>query len=230
MKILWRVVTRFHDWNDLHYPSRLIDSAAATGAIGPVTWVITRQNAARRDMNISRANMGVQLMGQVRRHDNVLFLEAGGDGWDLLLVVPPFVQATNRLNGIGVLVLFFDRPALEQEAGSEQLWNGFRATHTPDDTEYAAIHPEDRWNQLRRTAYNPAVTYDPIFAGAAWANFLGPGHVEQFDCSALETVQAEWVDRGVFFRDPGPLGEVTSPTAEARLFAVTAAFRRALRS
>jgi hypothetical protein len=230
MHTLWRAATRFHNWNDRRFPAMLIDRAAAVGALGPATWAITPEDTPVRQVDFGGPDMGAQLLALVRPRSKILYLKAGGDGWYVLMVVPPFVRATNRLNGIGVVALVFDRPSLEDAAGSARLWSAFRATHTPEDTEYAMIHPEERWHELRGTAYNPAVTYDPMFAGAAWANFLGPGHVEQFDRTALGSVKAEWLDRGVFFRDAGPLGEATSAAAEARMLAVTEAFRRARRS
>lgn len=128
---------------------------------------------------------------------------------------------------MGVVALVFDQRAFEDGPGSERLWRAFRAAHAPENTEYAGIHPYDRWEQLSVTTYSPAITYGPMFDGAVWANFLGPGHVEQFDRAALGDVKAEWLDRGVFFRDKATLGEAASQATEARLRAVTDSFRRA---
>jgi hypothetical protein len=223
----WLATTRFHDWSDRVYPAALIDHALEVGALGKTTWVIPAEGKARAEVDIGPPNMGSRLLALVPPRTRVAFLEAGGDGWSLHVVLPSFLETTKRLNGIGIVSLLFDRPRLESVVGSDELWRVFQDAHAPSNTEYAGIHPYTAWERLRSTTYNPAVTYDPMFAGAVWANFLGPGHVEQFDRSKLSGVNAKWQEDGVYFRDQGPLAEAQSPAAEARLLQVTDAFRSA---
>jgi hypothetical protein len=224
---IWRVATRFHDWSNLRYPAAFVDFAARAGVLSDATWVRTSMGGQQRAVTVNGPALGEQLMARITDRGKVLFLAAGGNGWSLFLLIPPMAPATKRVNGISAIELEFNRPTLEDAAGSNALYNAFRGTHSATNTEYAGIHPAADWEKLRGTAYNPAVTYDPMFAGAAWANFLGPGHVEQFDRTALANVNAEWVEGGVFFRDEAPLGEAATPAAEGRLLAVTDLFRRA---
>jgi len=65
---------------------------------------------------------------------------------------------------------------------------------------------------LRAGPYQPAVTTGIAFAGVAWANFLGPGHLEDFDRTLFEfgdDFTAQWRgEEGLFVfagrSRPGP--------------------------
>lgn len=68
-------------------------------------------------------------------------------------------------------------------------------------------------------------------SGVLWANFFGPGHIDQFDEGLLRTLPAErcsWVGkRGLFLIDDASLAEIKEPKAEERLAELTAIFRAA---
>jgi hypothetical protein len=139
------------------------------------------------------------------------------------------------VDGISIAALVFDGERFADHQQSASLARAFRAVHGPDSTEYAGIHWYERWTDLSDSVYSPAVTYTPMFCGVMWANFLGPGHIEQFDramlTSSLPSQNCTWIDgRGLFLIAPASLAEIKAPDAEARLFALTDIFRAARRA
>jgi hypothetical protein len=133
---------------------------------------------------------------------------------------------------MNALQLRFDASALGAEE-LEGLVDAFFELHTPANTEYAVLHPYDHWVRFADQAYDNPVTIGPMFQGVFWTNFLGPGHIEEFDREKLADLPAyrvEWVPgpalRLVVHRDPR---DCAKPEVEARYLELTERFRSALR-
>lgn len=170
----------------------------------------------------------------MRKHNKVGYIEAGAKGsapWTLHLLVPPYNPKHQRVDGMCVAALTFDGKRYADSTGSAALAKTFRVVHSPDDTEYAGIHWYDQWERLNYTDYNPAVTYTPMFAGVVWANFLGPGHIDQFDKERLSNLPAAccaWIgERGLFLIDDVPLTDAGGPAAQLKFRRMTDIFRSA---
>lgn len=233
-EVLWLTATRFHDWSDRRFLTELLDRAADLGVIGPATWARSAVSGPPKPVILSRPGLGAKLLARVPKRHKILWLQAGGVGWRVLLLVPPFARAANRVNGMCIASIFFDGTPFADATGSDRLWEGFRSAHSPEDTEFAGLHPSARWDGLRRGPYSPAVTYDPMFAGVFWATYLGPGHIQRFDRAALGDLaparEVTWLgDRGLFLRVNEELGSATTPETEARMFELTARFRDAIK-
>ncbi|WP_181790957.1 hypothetical protein, partial [Myxococcus llanfairpwllgwyngyllgogerychwyrndrobwllllantysiliogogogochensis] len=152
--------------------------------------------------------------------------------WTLTVGISPFVATEGRVRGLNTFVFQFEGASYEDEAGSARLLKAFHAAHAPETTEFAAIHPLARYEDLESGDYNPAVTLGPMFAGVYWANFLGRGHLEQFDRKMLEQLpsdQVEWVDggKGLFLVVTPRLADATTPAVEAEMKRLTEVFRAA---
>ena len=127
----------------------------------------------------------------------------------------------------------FDLAGFASDERSAALIEAFLDTHTPTDTEYACIHPYERLQRMRDTVYKPPVTVTPMFAGVYWANFLGAGHIDQFDhdkLSRLDGYKVKWVDsRGLFLIVSSRITDAESAETEAKMQQLTDLFRGALR-
>ncbi|MEW7847661.1 hypothetical protein AB2N08_03075 [Massilia aurea] len=236
--LMWRSTSRFHDWKDGEFVTRLIGRAVDAGIIERVDWVKTTVVGKRCPVQIAAGpNLAAELFGKLRKGPRVQYLEAGADGefpWTLHLLLSPYDEVRQVVDGMAVCALQFDGAGFAEPAPSKVLAEAFRSVHTPDDTEYAGMHWLDRWDGLNDTVYNPAVTYTPMFSGVMWANFFGPGHIDQFDEAVLHTLPAghcSWVgERGLFLIDDASLAAIREPKAEDRLAELTAIFRSARRN
>lgn len=243
-EVLWRCASRFHDWADLKFPQRLLTEAATAGIVGPPEWLERDPGGPREPLGFgdpsdfkdaARFAAGLFAAGYAGRAGG--YLHAGGSAphpWALWLTLSTFDPEEGRVGGYNMLSLRFPRAPFEGPRRSAALLDCFTRTHTPGDTEFAAVHPARRWELLRTSLYDVAVTYDPMFAGVLWANFLGPGHVEQFDRAALDALTAyrvEWVGtRGLFLVVTPDLADADTPPAEREMQRLTEIFRRARRA
>jgi hypothetical protein len=123
---------------------------------------------------------------------------------------------------------------VEQGRGSQGLIDGFLAAHAAADTEYAVIHPYDHWSAFEDRHYRVPVTINLMFRGVFWANFLGHGHIEEFDLTKLQDLDAHLVrpvdGRGLFVVATPDVTSVDTPESEAVLLRLTQRFREALRA
>lgn len=233
--LMWRSASRVHDWTDRAFPLALLTQAEALGILMRVDWFATEGGGARRNLpSGGRGSLAEQLLAQVRPRARVGYLEAGADGenpWRLHLLLPKTDRSGQRVDGMSVAALQFDGQAFAPTAGSAQLAAGFRAVHSPVNTEYAGLHWHDDWQRLRDTTYARAVTYDPMFSGVVWANFLGPCHIDQFDrtmLQALPSTACHWMgDQGLFLMMQSSLVDTRGAAAEAELARLTDIFRAA---
>ena len=232
--LLWRSTSRFHDWNDGRFVTTLLTRAVEIGVLERVDWIATEANGDRQSVRLDdRAALPSELVKRVPRKP-VRYLEAGGDApapWSIQILIAPYIASERRVYGMDVVALLFDGRAFESNAGSSRLATTFRETHTLDDTEYAGIHWYERWMQLNNSTYDPAVTYTPMFSGVVWANFLGRGHLEQFDrhqLAALPPSQASWIgSEGLVLVADASLEAARGEPIESELARLTQIFRRA---
>jgi hypothetical protein len=131
-----------------------------------------------------------------------------------------------------MLNLEFDMPDEVGPEYSADLIEMFKGVHSPDDTEFACIHPYVRLLQLAAVGYAPPLVFAPMFAGVYWANFLGPGHLDKFDVERLRGLSAYLVefvgDEGLFLVASPRVDEATGEQAEREMRRLTDEFRRAL--
>lgn len=234
-EVLWRCASRFHDWADLEFPRRLMNEAASAGIIGPPEWLELDPRGPRLPVQAADPPRScAELFAGAAANSPPRYFHAGGGApheWTLSTGVSPFDPEAGRVDGYNMLDIRFPRAPFETPPRSAVLLDCFARTHTPADTEFAAVHPSRRWEQLRNSLYGVAVTYDPMFAGVLWANFLGPGHVEQFDPAALASLSAYKVERvgerGLFVFVTSDIAEAETPSAEREMLRLTEIFRRA---
>jgi len=237
-EIFWTALSRFHDWTDKKFPSRMLQNAVDAGLVGPVEWISVQERPRRplRLDDLSRLGESLFARAKPRPKHKIIVLEAGGTvpaPWRVTAHLPPFVPDENRLWGYGVVSIIFDQSRAETEAASAVILNAFAATNTPDVTEYACIHPYDRLLGLRAKEYDRPVTFTPFFAGAYWANFLGEAQLELFDLSRLRDLKAyrvSWTgDRGLLLVITPNLADAEKPESEREMERITEVFRKALK-
>ncbi|HVF48955.1 MAG TPA: hypothetical protein VNA19_02635 [Pyrinomonadaceae bacterium] len=233
--VLWRCVSRFHDWADRKFPQRIMREAASAGITGLPEWRELKPEGPREAVQVAdAASIGAELFEGVADDAPHVYLRTGGSTphpWVLSLALSSYDHEAGRVNGYNIISITFPRAAFDTPRRSAVLLDCFTRTHSPADTEFAAMHPAARWERLRTSLYDVAVTYDPMFAGVFWANFLGPGHVEQFDRDALRDLKAyrvEWVGtRGLFVVVAPDINDADTPAVEQEMQRLTEIFRRA---
>ena len=232
--ILWSCTSRFHDWTDRSFPMRLLREASAAGIIGAPDWVQLGPDGPLHAVTGGEAaQSAATIFGHAPKPVGAVYLRSGGvhpHPWRFSVVVQRFDHAEGRVEGYNIINVEFARAPFETPQCSSDLIGCFTRTHSPDDTEFAAIHPTARWESLRRNSYNASVTYDMMFAGVYWANFLGPGHLDQFDPDKLGSISAHKVersDRGLFMVMSPNIGEAETPATESEMQQLTEVFRRA---
>jgi hypothetical protein len=103
--------------------------------------------------------------------------------------------------------------------------------YTPDMVDAAYIHADPQWTSLADGAYKPPLVTTPTFAGVFWANFLGPGHLADFDVAKLQSIEAyrtKWHGKtGLSVVSAPTLEEALTPDGEKELLRLTAEFRAA---
>lgn len=230
---MWRCVTSCHDWRDGSFLEHFIGVAADVGAVGDASWVQRGYSGRRRKAAVGADTLGVWLRELV---DDGSDIEAGGGrapaDWSLTVHVGGWRADAAEVDGQSMIQLEFPGGPFAHGEASRRLRDAFRAAHGPETTEWAAIHPWEPWLHLRGGPYQPPVTTGIAFAGVAWASFLGPGHIEDFDPARMEFgagFTTEWRGHnGLFFFVEADLDEARdSGDVEERLVSLTEMFRRA---
>lgn len=239
MELHWSGSTRYHDWFDKQrsIPRRMLSQAQAAGLIGTVDWVAVGPDDEPKQVAHNEHTLR-KLLDHRPRRGELYRIAAGGVGplpWRLTLGLFPFQKNLGQVRGYNILNLWFDAEAFLGPEGSDKLAQAFRTIHTPDNTEFAFIHPYDRWSELSDTLRGPygnPVTIGPMFSGVYWAIFLGRGHLAFFDLSKLRNLQSYQVeligDNGLFVRVSRDIADATSPAVEEEMFRLTEHFRSAL--
>ncbi len=77
----------------------------------------------------------------------------------------------------------------------------------------------------------PPLVTAPTFAGVFWANFLGPGHLADFDVAKIQSIEAyrtKWHGKtGLSLVSAPTLDDALTPDGEKELLRLTAEFRAA---
>ena len=231
---MWRCITSRHDWNDGSFFGHFLDTAADAGTIDKTSWVRIGYSGRRRKAVISPDALGArlrELVGDADSYD----VEAGGrvpTEWSLTARVDGWRADAAEVDGMSMIQIDFSGHKFTHGEGSQRLRDAFCQAHSPETTEYAAIHPWEPWMHLRAGVYQPAVTTGIAFAGVAWANFLGPGHIEDFARDRLEFgdgFTTEWRgEDGLFVFAEADLDEArSSGDVEEQLISLTKMFQRA---
>lgn len=236
-RLFWTALTRFHDWSDKGFARHMIERATEAGAIGELEWISTKPGEKRPAKIDHRSGIPEFVIGRAKpqRKSKIISFDAGGTKpfeWKLSLHLPPFLPDAKRVWGFGTIAIETSRELFSGAERSGHLIDAFLATHTPDNTEYACIHPYARLQAMRDTVYRNAVTVTPMFAGVYWANFLGPGHIDQFDRDKLADLSAyklEWRGaRGLFIIMSPDIADADSAAVESSMQRMTGIFRSAL--
>ncbi len=236
-KVLWKANSSRHDWREGAPLVRLLAAAGRLGLTGAVSWI---RPDADRDPEPAAIPAGPglpeRLRAAARPRGGIIDFAAGGEDpapWEVFWNVYRYDAQEAAVSGINTLWLTFERQRVGGSERSRQLLAEFFDLHRPEDTEYAVLHPYDHWIDLADLHYEVPVTITPMFQGAFWANFLGLGHLGEFDLDRLAgfaSHEVRWLERdGVFFVTAPDLDRADGAEAEAEMLRVTELFRQALR-
>lgn len=236
-KVLWKANASRSDWQDGEPLRRLVGAAARLGLIGRPTRI---QPEPEDPEGLLSARPGDELaeaiLAAAASQGRVAELTLAGDDpapWELFWNVYPFDREEGWVDGLNTLWLTFDRSRVPNRSESDALLKAFFAVQTADDTEYAVLHPYAHWSDFADRHYDVPVTINLTFRGVFWANFLGPGHIEEFDATRLKNLNAyevRWLDsNGLFVVATPDLASADAPTSEPVLLSLTQHFRDALR-
>ena len=233
--ILWSSISRFHDWKRGDFPAAVLRRAMDSGIIGVPEWVEPDPDGERQPFKpVAPRDAPPTLLAMAPPTRAVVNVSCGGEQpheWELSMVLPPFDEEDGQVDGYGIINIRVRRDAFSSSGAAGRLLDSFLAVHAPSNTEFAFVHPAGDWADLKLTTYNRPVTKSPMFAGVYWANFLGPGHIDQFEPGALRDVRAYRVERrdgdGLFVIVAPDLRTLESPETRADMIRLTEEFRRA---
>jgi hypothetical protein len=236
-KVLWKANASRSDWRSGEPLRRLVGAAARLGLLGRPQRI---EPEPAEPEKLLRAQPGDELAAAIlaaaRAQGRTAELTLSGDDpapWELFWNVYPFDAEEDWVDGLNTLWLTFDRSRVPDRAASDALLAAFFAVHSAADTEYAVLHPYDHWSVFDDRHYGVPVTINLMFKGVFWANFLGPGHLEEFDparLADLDAYEVRWLDaKGLFVVATPDLASADAPASEPVLLRLTQRFRRALR-
>lgn len=187
--LFWRGVSSVHDWTDGGPALLLVQNFHRRGWLGDLEWSQNEWNADPTPAEGSLIDWVQQICNKVdSSEEDMVFAEAGGSlpsPWVVTLALSPFDKKTSKVMGQNVVALTFDPNTLDGLT-SDQLIEVFESTHHAHNTEHAMIHPELAWDRLDEVYRESPVTVATMFLGVAWANYLGPGHLDEFNLEALK--------------------------------------------
>jgi hypothetical protein len=229
--ILWRTASRFHDWMQGDVLRTFLERWLRDGVIGVPETIET--NEKEKPFAASTGTVVDKLLAiPIDKRGFRSFAAKGNEPhpWWVSVWIPPYDAEVKRNDGYGMINLFLPRAAFAGRARSELLLNAFELLYTPDNCEFAGIHPEHHLGKLQMKEYETALTVGPMFAGMFWANFLGPGHVERFRpevIDALPVFRRKWIgSKGVFLIASEDVATADSPENERKLVAMTEQLRQ----
>jgi hypothetical protein len=221
--MLWRNATRVHDWRNLEMPLTILETWISLGLVTDAEWVEEANGRARKS-SIPSGKLGETIRAQPAGVDDHVSVRMGGSSpreWRLMCLIFPKTAGMSIFN----LTVSYDE---NLHIGSE-VANAFLDLYSPDTADAAFIHADPQWTRLASGPYKPPLVTTPTFAGVFWANYLGPGHLNEFSVpklKAIETHRTEWRDdQGMFLITAATLEEALSPAGETELQRLTDSFR-----
>lgn len=239
MQLHWSGSTRYHDWytKPRTIVKSMLSQAQQAGLFGLVDWVSLGHDDERKEVKHSESLL-TRLLDHGSKRGLSHLVAAGGTkpfAWNMNLLLFPFQKNIGKVQGYNIFNLWFEAKAFSEPDASDMLMQVFNTIHTPDNTEFAFIHPYKRWSELSGVGghYEVPVTLGPMFSGVYWAIFLGREHLAFFDLSKLRNLQSyqvEWIDDdGLFVRVSQDIADATSPDVEEEMFRLTEIFKNARR-
>lgn len=240
MEIHWSGVTRYHDWmkDEAAFPAAMIRRFAEEGLTGNLDWVQTGIHNPKETL-VAGSKSIIDYLGFTPKKNDLYSIAGGGEEpfkWKLTLGLFPFDKETAMVKGYNIINLWFEKNELLNVNGSDCLFSLFRNLHAGDNTEFAFIHPYDRWSELTdafRGPYKKPVTFNPLFTGVYWATFLGKGQLELFDQQKISAIQSQRLDRrgtdACYIRMTENIADALNPETETEMIALTEQFRAALK-
>lgn len=236
-QILWKTNTTIHDWKDGDFVGNLLDRATQMGLLGSVSWLKAGIKGERLEKHLEKPSVLIENLPEPLPDEPAnSYLEAGGEQpfpWTVKLSISPFEEKRNKVKTLSTAWVFFDKQAVSSIKGTQELIKAFTEVHNPGNTEYALIHPYQHWLDLADQYYRIPVTIGSMFKGIFWANFLGPGHLNEFDLEKLADISAyrtKWIeDQGLFLISSPSILEAEENLPETECILLTKLFRDAVR-
>src|SRR6185369_5661118 len=236
-KVLWKANASRSDWQDGEPLRRLAAAAARLGLVGRPRHIDPPPKDPRKIENAKPGDeLADAILAAARSQGRTAELTLSCDDpapWELFWYVHPFDRKEGWVDGLNTHWLTFDRSRVPNRRASDALLEAFFAVHSAADTEYAVLHPYAHWSRFDDQHYQVPVTINLMFRGVFWANFLGPGHIEEFDAAHLKDLDAHevrWLDhKGLFVIATPDLAAADAPASEPVLLRLTQRFRDALR-
>lgn len=233
--ILWRANTARHDWTAAPPIARLLAAASRLELIGPVDAAEVSRGRGGRLQGVAPTSLAEALLALRPDRKGVVDVQVRGDTpapWELAWNVYPFDRESGWAHGLSSWWLRADRSRVRGRAASDALLAAFFEVHACPDVEYAVLHPYGHTRDFPADD-EPPITHGAQLRALYWANFLGPGHLDEFDPDKLRALAAHelhWVDpRGLFIVTAPELDLADAPATEPELLRLRAACRDALR-
>jgi hypothetical protein len=224
--LIWRNATRTHDWMDLQIPLRLLETWLSLGLVTNADWFEGR-NGRQRKVSIAPGALASELRKQrpAGKNNSIVFSVGGSTPrpWSVTAYIFPATE------GMCLFNLNVDHD--DKDAFVVPPPQNFIDMYTPDMVDAAYIHAEPQWGDLADGPYKPPLVTAPTFAGVFWANFLGPGHLADFDVAKIQSIEAyrtKWHGKtGLAVVSAPTLDDALTPDGEKELLRLTAEFRAA---
>lgn len=221
---LWRNATRVHNWRNLEMPLRILETWISLGLVTPAEWM-EGANSRTRKAAIPVDKLAETIRTQPSGTDGRLSIRIGGSNpreWTLTCLLFPRNVGMSIFN----LTLAYD----DELRIGDDVADAFFDLYSPDTADAAFIYADPQWTRLATGPYKPPLVTTPTFAGVFWANYLGPGHLDEFSMLKLKATQAyrtKWYDNGMFLISAPTLADALKPEGQNELIRLTDAFRAA---
>jgi len=235
MKIYWVTLTRYCDWyqSKRDVPKEMIYKIEEANLIGKKKWI--RKGVDNYKDLPYKMGMLEDYLNHQNKKEETFLLTVGGEtpiSWELSLGMFPYIKEKEQVRGFNTLQVSFETPK-----NIEALIATFKTVNQGNKTEFASIHPYERWEDLSDTLfgeYGEPITFKPALSGVFWVTIIGPGHLQLFDIEKLKKIKAyeiEWLNNEtLFIRVCEHINDVIQPKMEQEMFRITEELKKALKS
>ncbi|GAA4276780.1 hypothetical protein [Aquimarina mytili] len=241
MKLYWSGTTRYHDWykNRNEIPRQIFENINDLQVFDQVEWMYEGMYEDEKKP-VEKGFDVIQYLLKIKEKKNGSFCVNLGSSkpfdWEANLLLFPYVSSMKQIRGMNRFNFYFQSDHFLADDGSDLLAETFKKAHTIQDTEFAFIHPNDRYSELTDSLdgeYQNPLTFGPMFNGIFWLIFLGKQHLDFFDIEKLQNIkcyQHEWVNNneGLYMRMTKNILDVITPEIERDMFQLTKQFKEAL--